>query len=170
MIGKVPSKIVVPEGIKCERLKIFDSDQVQWIVSKLDKTPKHRFLPLEMNYLGVETKYLTYPSANLVDSLSNFINEHAPKFEGEYLFYRVFNILEPGQGIPLHFDVDPYVRNCVVALQDSDEDGITINEELFCDRAGWASCMVGGNLLPHEVKPVKKKRYTLILTYRKIGT
>lgn len=151
-------------------MPVFTGEQVSWLACKVASAPSFRLLDLDIDYLGVTTHYTTYPKPRMVGTLARFIEQNAPEFPGEYLFYYVFNILEPGDSIPLHFDVDPYSRIFVVALQSSDVDGLEVNGVKFTDKSGHAVTMVGSNGLPHVVDPVVNRRISLVLTYRKEGT
>ncbi|BDR26932.1 hypothetical protein RVBP20_1730 [Pseudomonas phage sp. NK1] len=87
----------------------------------------------------------------------------APKVEGAWLGEVLINRYEIGTGMPEHIDQAVYRYNMVIALNDNG-DGITINGEFYQDVPGRATIFPIRSE-PHEVPPVKNKRYVLIYLY-----
>jgi hypothetical protein len=78
----------------------------------------------------------------------------------------IVNKYEPGDYISTHKDYHDYIYNMVINIQDSEEDGIIIEDTFYPDRMG--RCVVFKySGLNHSVPPVKNKRYVLIYLYRK---
>lgn len=87
----------------------------------------------------------------------------APVIEGHELGEVCINRYDVNGYMPEHIDAADYRYNIVVALCEKG-DGITVEGEWLEDKAGQAVVFPAFSV-PHEVPPVKSKRYVLIFLY-----
>lgn len=73
------------------------------------------------------------------------------------------NRYEVGNGMPEHIDLAKYRHNMVIPLSNHG-DGLQIGETFYVDNPG-KGLILPFKSPPHEVPPVKHRRYTLIYLY-----
>lgn len=151
----------------------FDADTCNAILSKLKSLHPARWVKrtsLSMHRAASSDASCSYKSVLNrsfdKDTLAYLISI-APEFEGARLAEVVSNFYAPGDYIPLHQDVHQYRFNLVVNLEDSDVDGIVIENTRIFDKAGQLVLFKYAGLL-HEVPPVINNRYILIYLYEPI--
>lgn len=96
-------------------------------------------------------------------AFKKFLVNLAPKIHLTWLGEVVINKYEPGEGMPEHIDQAIYRYNMVVALNDHG-DGLLINGKFHQDNPGHG-IIFPMRSDPHEVPPVKTRRYVLIFLY-----
>lgn len=95
--------------------------------------------------------------------LRKFLEYLAPTIDGDKPAEICINRYEIGNGMPEHVDIAMYRYNMVIALSDHG-DGLLINGEFYVDKPG-KGVILPFKSPPHEVPPVKHKRYVLIYLY-----
>jgi len=115
---------------------------------------------------GAECKYSCALNQTLGKEYFAHLSSLAPEIEGCSLAEVVVNRYEPGDFIPEHLDRTVYPYNLMIHLEDSDEDGLMIEDTFYPLREGRMTVFKGAGLL-HSVPPVKNERYTLIYLYER---
>lgn len=87
----------------------------------------------------------------------------APTIDGMKPAEACLNRYEIGTGMPEHIDIAMYRHNMVIPLCDKG-DGLLVEDKFYVDVPGQGLIMPFKSP-PHEVPPVKHKRYTLIYLY-----
>ncbi|AEH03579.1 DNA endonuclease [Pseudomonas phage PhiPA3] len=95
--------------------------------------------------------------------LRKFLYDLAPIIDGWKPTEMCLNKYEVGNGMPEHIDLAMYRHNMVIALCDHG-DGLLINGEFYVDTPGQG-VILPFKSPPHEVPPVKTRRYVLIYLY-----
>jgi hypothetical protein len=87
----------------------------------------------------------------------------APTIDGAKPEEICLNRYEVGNGMPEHVDIAMYRYNMVIHLSDHG-DGLLVGDVFYVDKPGQGVIMPFKSP-PHEVPPVKHRRYTLIYLY-----
>lgn len=87
----------------------------------------------------------------------------APTIDGWKPAEICLNRYEVGNGMPEHIDLAKYRHNMVIPLSNHG-DGLKVHDVFYEDRPGQGIIMPFKSP-PHEVPPVKHRRYTLIYLY-----
>jgi hypothetical protein len=87
----------------------------------------------------------------------------APTIDGAKPDEICLNRYEIGNGMPEHIDIAMYRHNMVIPLSDHG-DGLLVGDQFYVDQPGQGLIMPFKSP-PHEVPPVKHRRYTLIYLY-----
>lgn len=145
------------------------SDQISAdIVAYCEELPDARwFHRLKINSIPTSgdptADYWFMGDRQMPSELRSFLDELAPTIDGEKPTEICLNRYEVGNGMPEHVDIAMYRHNMVIALCDHG-DGILIEGKFYPDRPGKGVIMPFKSP-PHEVPPVKHKRYVLIYLY-----
>lgn len=95
--------------------------------------------------------------------LRDYLFSIAPEIPGAVLGEAIVNRYDVGDYMPEHVDLAFYDYNMVIALTDAG-DGVEVQGEFYKDEPGRA-LVFSRKSEPHEVPPVKTKRYVLIYLY-----
>lgn len=95
--------------------------------------------------------------------LKEALFELAPVIDGWKPKEACLNRYEIGTGMPQHIDLASYRHNMVIPLCDYG-DGLLVGDKFYVDNPG-KGCIMPFKSPPHEVPPVKHRRYTLIYLY-----
>lgn len=149
-------------------METFSADIAKGIVDFLETlNPLYWFHRTKINSRptkGVtEADYYFMGDRQQPPELRDYLTKLAPTIDGFKPTEICINKYEVGSGMPEHIDAAMYSHNMVIALSDHG-DGITIAGEFYRDVPGKGWIMPISSP-PHEVTPVKFKRYTLIYLY-----
>lgn len=97
------------------------------------------------------------------NDLKAHLMELAPTIDGNKPEEICLNRYEIGNGMPEHVDIAMYRHNMVIPLSDHG-DGLLVDGQFYVDKPGQGLIMPFKSP-PHEVPPVKHRRYTLIYLY-----
>lgn len=111
----------------------------------------------------VEADYYFMGDRQMPKELKVALTKIAPIIDGWKPTEICLNRYEIGSGMPEHIDKAMYRHNMVLPLCDHG-DGLLVGDKFYVDRPGSGMIMPFKSP-PHEVPPVKHRRYTLIYLY-----
>lgn len=150
------------------RVDVFSADTAKAALEALDALPKpywyHRTKINSIPTAGTtEADYWFLGHNQMPPSLRTALWDMAPKLPGTFLEEVCVNCYEVGFGMPEHIDLAQYQYNMVVALCDNG-DGVNIEGKFYEDIPG-KGIIFPRKSAPHDVPPVKHKRYVIIYLY-----
>lgn len=107
--------------------------------------------------------YYFMGNGQMPKELHSVLLELAPTIDGWKPTEICLNRYEPGNGMPQHVDIAMYRYNMVIPLSDNG-DGLLVGDTFYVDNPG-SGLIMPFKSPPHEVPPVKHRRYTLIYLY-----
>lgn len=146
----------------------FSKETAEAIVSVLETLPDaYWYHRLKINSIPTngtsESDYWFMGHNQMPGELREALWDLAPSIPKSILEEVCINRYEVGFGMPEHIDLAVYQYNMVVALSDNG-DGVNIMGEFHVDQPGKGICFPRKSD-PHEVPPVKHKRYVIIFLY-----
>lgn len=146
----------------------FGADIAEQLVAYLEELPTgYWYHRLKINSIPTkgttEADYWFMSDGQMPKDLRTFLQSLAPTIDGFGPTEICLNRYEIGHGMPEHIDRAFYRYNMVIPLCDNG-DGLFVDGKWYVDKPG-SGLIMPLKSPPHEVPPVKHKRYTLIYLY-----